>query len=179
MTTDRQSDMRSRAQQRWLCVAGLRCLASRGVQVLVVLMMACVSVAQAAERIAPHRNLPLPHIVFFTDYFLFSAQRNVNAMAKAEQSAFAVLLDACPDTLIASETSRLKCDLAVSRYLVSYRRDRHIDGLLDAMQFMKSQFRYNQIIGRGSQIGMEGRLGVVQAGLRSALGFTAARAKAH
>ena len=44
------------------------------------------------------------------------------------------------------------------------------------MQFMTSQFRYNQKIGRGSQTGISGRLGVIRTGLRSALRFAAAQA---
>ena len=139
-------------------------------------MEATASVGLAGDRIAPRQNLPLPHIVFFTDYYLVSAQQDVMVMTDAEQAAVVVLLDACPDTLIASETLNLKCDLAGYRYLMKYRRERHIDALLDAMQFMTSQFRYNQMIGRESQAGLDGRLGVIRTELRSALRFAAAQA---
>ena len=158
------------------CAAGFCRMASCSFALLFVLVMASVSVAQAEDRIAPRQNLPLPHIVLFTDYFLFSAQRDVTAMTNAEQAALVVLLDTCPDTLTASETLHLKCDLARYRYLMNYRQDRHIYHLLDAIQFMTSQFRYNQKIGRGNQIGIEGRLGVIRAGLGSALRFVAVRA---
>ncbi len=127
------------------------------------------------ERIASRRDLPLPHVIFFTDYFLFSAPTDVYVMTRGEQSAFVALLGACPDRLDADEDWNLKCDLAGFRYLMNYRRDRRIDRLLDAMQFMTSQFRYNQEIGRRSQTGIGGRLGVIRAGLRSALGFAAVR----
>ncbi len=175
MTPDQQSEMRSRSEPRWLCAAGFRCLVSSSFALLFVLLLATVSIAQAEDRIVPRRNLPLPHIILFVDYFLFAAQKDVYAMTTAEQSAFVVLLDACPDMLIASEIKHLKCDLARYRYLIKFRQDRHVDDLLDAMQFMSNQFRYNQIIGRGNQIGIDGRLGVIHASLRSALRFAAAQ----
>ncbi len=176
MPMDWQSEMRKRSERRWLCPAGLRCLAPSSFALMFVLVLATTSNARAGDRIVPRRNLPLPHIVLFVDYFLFSAQKDVYAMTNAEQAALVALLDTCPDTLTASETLHLKCDLAGYRYLMNYRQDRHIDHLLDAMQFMTNQFRYNQKIGRGSQTNISGRLGVIHAGLRSALRFVAVRA---
>ena len=163
------------SERRWLCAAAFRRLVLRSFTLVFVLLLATVSVARAEDRTAPRQNLPLPHIVLFVDYFLFAAQKDVYAMSKTERSALAVLLDSCPDMLIAGKIKHLKCDLARYRYLIKFRQDRHVDDLLDAMQFMSNQFRYNQIIGRGNQIGIDRRLGVIHASLRSALRFAAAQ----
>jgi hypothetical protein len=158
-----------------LAAGGFHRFASSRFALLFVLLLAIGSIAHAGDRIAPRRNLPPPHVIFFTDYFLYSAQKDLYAMTTAEQSALAAVLDSCPHMLVASETLHLKSDIGRYRYLIRYRQGRHIDRPLDAMQFMTSQFRYNQIIGRGSQTGMSGRLDAICAGLRSALHFAAVR----
>jgi hypothetical protein len=132
---------------------------------------------------ADHENNSIatpPRVAFFSDYFLEQASHDVLAITGAERVAFMTLLAACPYTLITDEVSRLRCSLSKQEYLLKYRRNRSIDRLLDAMEFMTTLFKYNVAIGRESEAGIDGRLATIAARLRNALAtppaFTSGRA---
>jgi hypothetical protein len=164
--------MRNRVARGATSGAGLKRRAAHCVVVLLGLGVALASVAAAEERIARPGDWLTPRAVFFNDYFLFSAQRDVMTMTAAERVALDSLLGTCADTLAVGETPRLRCDLARLRYLMSYRQSRPIDRLLDAVQFMTIQFAYNVVIGRENEAGINGRLGAIHTGLRSAVSLS-------
>jgi hypothetical protein len=122
--------------------------------------------ASAPDKVA---NTPAPRIVFFTDFFLFSAQQDVVIMGRQERLALGDVLDHCPGTLALDQTLLMKCELARQQFSVSYHRGRDIDRLLGAVQFMTTLFRLNAAIGRQSEAGIDQRLGVVRAGLKDAI----------
>jgi hypothetical protein len=139
----------------------------RGLATLATGLSAFAPAAPAQELLA-FRDTG-PRTVFFNDYFLFSAERDVLSMTMGERLALQKLLETCTDSLAASETRQLRCDLAGVQYSLDYRGSRAIDRLLAAMQFMRSLFKYNRAIGRESEAGIYHRFGVIDAGLADAL----------
>ena len=136
---------------------------------LVALLLAFQPRAIAAEGLTVRSDLVAPRDIFFSDYFLFSAQADVMTMTAGEQVALESLLDTCADTLSAAEASRLRCEMARQQYLMDYRRDRPVDRLLDTVQFMTSMIRYNLTIGRQNEAGLNVRQNTIDFRLREAL----------
>jgi len=111
----------------------------------------------------------LPRDVFFSDYFLFSAQEDVVSMSDTERIALLSLVETCAGALRKDDTARLRCDLSRLDYLARYRQNRMLDRLLDAVQFMTALVQYNRTIGRQSEAGLDSRFGEIQTGLIDAL----------
>jgi hypothetical protein len=133
------------------------------------IMLSLASAATANDLSPPRDDWFAPRVVFFTDYFLFSAEQEVMAMTDYERVALRKLLETCADTSIPAEIPRLRCDLATQQYLINYRQSRIIDHLLDAVQFMTSLLQYNRAIGRESEAGIDGRVGAIREGLATAV----------
>jgi hypothetical protein len=111
-----------------------------------------------------------PQSVFFMDYYLFAARREITTMPDAERIALGEMLAVCPGTLILPETLRLRCELALQRFLMRHRRtDKYVYRVLQSAQFMRTLSRYNLIIGRESEAGIDSRLAVITTGLATAL----------
>jgi len=125
--------------------------------------------AFSAERLTVRDDLVAPRDIFFSDYFLFSAQADVMTMSTGEHVALGRLLDTCADTLSAAESLRLRCEMARQQYLMDYRRDRLVDRLLDTVQFMTSMIRYNLTIGRQNEAGLNVRQETIDLRLREAI----------
>jgi hypothetical protein len=132
-------------------------------------LLAFASAGNAADPHGGQAALAAPRDIVFNDYYLFVAEKEVLAMPAGESATLGKLLGTCADRLIATDIAALRCAMARQQYLMAYRRTRHIDRLLDAVQFMTSQFRYNQMIGRESEAGLDGRLSVINLGLASAI----------
>jgi hypothetical protein len=123
-----------------------------------------------AEDLSRARNgWSTPRVVFFNNYFLIAAQEEVMTMAVAERIALGKLLDICAGTLIIADVPRQRCELSRLQYLMNYRRNRNLDRLLDAVQYMETLFRYNYAIGRESEAGIDDRIGTIRAELATAV----------
>ena len=149
--------------------AGLRYRAPLPKVLSIALLLAVLPGAMAKEGFNPRNDRVAPRDVFFSDYFLFSAQADVVSMIDRERVALGMLLDICDAVLTADEPRRLRCEMARQQYLMDYRQSRHVDRLLDAVQFMTSLIRYNKTIGRQNEVGLDGRLGSIQQGFRDAV----------
>ena len=152
--------------------AGLRYLAPLPTLLSIAILLAVQSGVMAKEGFLPRDDQIAPRDVFFSDYFLFSAQTDVVSMVDRERVALGMLLDTCDDVLSADEPRRLRCELARQQCLMDYRQGRHVDRLLDAVQFMISMIRYNKTIGRQNEAGLDVRLAGIHRGFRDAVRIT-------
>jgi hypothetical protein len=135
----------------------------------IILTVVGVCGAPAEDLSGARNGWSAPRVVFFNNYFLIAAQEEVMTMAVAERIALGKLLDICAGTLIVADVPRQRCELSRLRYLMNYRRNRNLDRLLDAAQFMETLFRYNHAIGRESEAGIDARLGTIRAELATAV----------
>ena len=141
----------------------------RGAALGVVVLLTAQWGALSAEGFAVRDHLAAPRDMFFSDYFLFSAQADVLSMTAGERIAFESLLDTCADGLSANGAPRLRCEMTRQRYLMDYRRERLVDRLLDAVQFMTLMIHYNIEIGRQNEAGLPVRHAAIDRALRDAI----------
>ena len=113
-----------------------------------LLSLALESGAMTSDGLVLHREQIPSRDIFFSDYFLFSAQSDVSQMTDAERSALELTLDICSRALSSEDARRLRCQMALLERSMDYGTGRQLDRLLDAVQFMTAMTRYNNTIGR-------------------------------
>ena len=136
---------------------------------IALLPLALESGAMASDGLFLHREQVPSRDIFFSDYFLFSAQADVFQMTDTERSALQLALDVCHRALSAEDARRLRCQMALLQRSMDYGTGRQLDRLLDAVQFMTFMVRYNHTIGRQNEVGLGSRLGSIDHGLRDAI----------